>query len=461
MKRAFLLGCGILAASAMAMATETQEMTTLRIYDGCIFYDGYAGLNRNPYADADDGILRHRNSLYSTRLTEDQLNSIGEHLNLKVTVEACCDNYDRIGNVNLAFVNKGEETYDPNEVQRIEIGRFITPFMDKNKEPNQVPYAYNIDYVSNILRDSRLRASYDIWLEFEIFGIPYAANNEIEGCAGRSDVFKGYLDFETSVPALPMTDDNILIPIVIKNPEYVGGNLNNYQSSATDNLGFTNKTYRFSLDEDVADAQIVLVTSNHGANENGEEYNRRWHYVDFDEENVLMYKPGRTSCEPFRVYNTQANGIYTLQKRTERMWQSFSNWCPGDVIDNRIIHLGPVAAGDHEIYIDVPEAVFPGKQGDIPVSMFVQASKTGTLPQTGIEGLPVPEAAFTVTTDGHILSVNTPRTVEWLEIHDLQGRCLRRQRGNDSVDTSSWVSGTYLVSVEDTEGVITTLKISL
>lgn len=457
MKKLLLSACVALAAISTASAEDTQ----LRIYDGAIFYDGYAGLDANKEADADDGILRHRNSLYSVRLSDDQLNSIGERLSLKVEIEACCDNYDRIGNINLAFVPKGQEKYDPAEVKRIEIGRFITPFMDKNKEPNRVPYEYTIDYVSNILRDASIRAESDIWLEFELFGIPYAANKEIAGCAGRSDVFKGYLDFVTSSPALPQTDDNLLIPLVIKNPEYVGGNLNNYQEKATDKIGQTRKTYTFTLDEPVADAQLVLVTSNHGANSNGEEYNRRWHFVAFDDDNVLTYLPGRTSCEPFRKYNTQPNGIYSLSIRSDRVWQSFSNWCPGDVIDNRIIHLGPVEAGEHSVVINVPEAVFPEHQGDIPVSLFFQGARAGELPTVGIESVMVPEAVFGVTLDGCILNVTTDRKVEWLEVHDLQGRCLRRQRGEGAVDTSSWARGTYLVSVEDSEGVITTRKIAL
>ena len=457
MKKLFLSACVALAALPGAWADETA----LRIYDGAIFYDGYAGLDANKEADADDGILRHRNSLYSVKLTEDQLNSIGERLDLRVTIEACCDNYDRIGNINLAFVPKGQETYDYNEVPRIEIGRFITPFMDKNKEPNQVPYEYNINYVSNILRDASIRAESDIWLEFELFGIPYAANQEIAGCAGRNDVFKGYLDLVTSEPALPTTDDNLLIPIVIKNPEYIGGNLNNYQEKATDRIGQTRKTYVFTLDEPVADAQLVLVTSNHGANNNGEEYNRRWHFVAFDDDNVLTYQPGRKSCEPFRKYNTQPNGIYSLSIRSDRVWQSFSNWCPGDVIDNRIIRLGAVEAGTHRVIINVPEAVFPEQQGDIPVSLFFQASRTGELPSAGIYNVMLPEAVFGVVLDGRMLNVTTDRQIEWLEVHDLQGRCLRRQRGAGAVDTSSWASGTYLLSVEDSEGVITTRKIML
>jgi len=88
---------------------------------------------------------------------------------------------------------------------------------------------------------------------------------------------------------------------------------------------------------------------------------------------VLQYKPGRTSCEPFRPYNTQGNGIYGQFARADEEWQSFSNWCPGDVIDTRIVELGAVKAGAHEFVIDVPDATFAGGQGDFPFSLYVQA----------------------------------------------------------------------------------------
>ena len=112
-----------------------------------------------------------------------------------------------------------------------------------------------------------------------MFGVPYAANEQIKGCAGRSDVFFGTLEFSTNTPAKGLTDKNVLVPIVIKKPEYMANNLNNYNSIATDTLGKTVKTYSFYVPKDVTDGQIVLITSNHGANASGEEYNRRWHYV--------------------------------------------------------------------------------------------------------------------------------------------------------------------------------------
>ena len=445
------------------LKAQTNGRDTVTVFDAVRFYDGYL-VEKNPEDPTLDGILRHRTSLYAIKLTDEQLAQIGDSLEMHVRVQACCDNYDRIGNVNIAFVPKGQETYKPDEVQRIEIGRFITPFMNKNKKPDTVPYEYKVPYLSYIFRDSELRAQYDIWVELEIFGVPYAANQQIKGCADRSDVFLGTLKFSTINENRGVTTDkDVLVPIVIKNPEYIAHNLNNYDEQATDELGKTIKTYTFTVPKDVADGQLVLVTSNHGANEGGEEYNRRWHYIYYDggEEPVMVYKPGRNSCEPFRKYNTCPNGIYGYFKRSDETWQSFSNWCPGDVIDNRIIDLGEVKAGTHTVCISVPDAKFVDGKGDIPVSIFFQGLTEGIL--NNIEGVSVEESEplVTITKTGKTLVAGSSEGIVSIELRDLHGKLVRQTECGKTINCSGCASGIYLVSVELMNGIIETHKVLL
>lgn len=445
------------------LKAQTNGRDTVTVFDAVRFYDGYL-VEKNPEDPTLDGILCHRTSLYAIKLTDEQLAQIGDSLEMHVRVQACCDNYDRIGNVNIAFVPKGQETYKPDEVQRIEIGRFITPFMNKNKKPDTVPYEYKVPYLSYIFRDSELRAQYDIWVELEIFGVPYAANQQIKGCADRSDVFLGTLKFSTINENRGVTTDkDVLVPIVIKNPEYIAHNLNNYDEQATDELGKTIKTYTFTVPKDVVDGQLVLVTSNHGANEGGEEYNRRWHYIYYDggEEPVMVYKPGRNSCEPFRKYNTCPNGIYGYFKKSDETWQSFSNWCPGDVIDNRIIDLGEVKAGTHTVCISVPDAKFVGGQGDIPVSIFFQGLTEGIL--NNIEGVSVEESKplVTITKTGKTLVAGSSEGIVSIELRDLQGKLVRQTECGKTINCSGCASGIYLVSVELMNGIIETHKVLL
>jgi len=336
---------------------------TLTILEDIVFYDGYAGTVAEPVPE---GVIRHNNALNAIKMTDEQLDQIQNTLKIGVIVGALCDNYDRIGGVNLALVPKGAATYVPAEVQRLELARFITPFMNMNKDPKSVPYQYNANNVVAILKDEDLRAEYDFWFELAIFGVPYAAQTEVAGCAGRIDTQLGTL-LLYSDSALEPEQFTTLLPIAISQ------SFNNYAEGASDMIGITKKTIPFELPADSANVQLVLITSNHGANQGGEEYIRRQHKVYVDGMLAMQYKPGRESCEPFRKYNTQGNGIYGQSPMTDAEWQSFSNWCPGDVIDTRIGVLGPLKAGAHEFVIEVPDAKFAGGQGDFPFSLYIQA----------------------------------------------------------------------------------------
>ena len=349
-----------------------KSQTTIRVFDSLLFFDGYAARVDSPPTPA--GVIRHRNDLYARKLTSTELASIGSTLTIDVKISAACDNYDRIGNVNMALVPKDSSSYTPANVKRIELGRFITPFMNKNVMPKTVPYSFASHNIALLMKDSSILNNYDIWIELEVFGVPYAANTQVAGCAGRKDVFYGSLSFTTN-SAMPIQHQNLLIPLSFKK------NFNNYQASATDTVGKTTRTFQFNVPTDLTDAAFFLITSNHGANSGGEEYNRRNHFVFYDGVLKYLYKPGRETCEPFRVYNTQGNGIYGANPRSNVEWQSFSNWCPGDVIDIRRIDLGAVSAGDHKYMINVPTAVFTNREGNFPLSVYFHGKKQGTLDQ--------------------------------------------------------------------------------
>lgn len=448
-----LTGTLLLAANTYAPAQE-QTDNRITIFDHAIFFDGYntlEGISDESKAmiDPNDGILRHRTSLYAVKLTDDQLSQIGENLHMLVEIGALCDNYDRIGNINLALVPKGADTYNYEETQRLEIGRFITPFMNKNYEPTSVPYNFDIKHVSSILRDSRLRAEYDIWVEFELFGIPYAANTQVRGCADRQDVFTGTLTFITDTEPAPQIDNHVLVPIVMKKPEYQGGNFNNYGEGCTDTPGRTVKTWTFTLPEDVADGHIMLVTSNHGANAGGEEYNRREHRVSFDGHLTLIYTPGRTSCEPFRQYNTQGNGIYGWNPKSDEEWQSFSNWCPGDIIDNRVIETGPLSAGEHSVKIRVNNAKFVDKQGDIPVSMFFQGVKEGKMP---VEVKQIAnETRSTISISGDVCTLGGDQASQ-ARLYDIEGDLIEMEFNPVCISLAKCRPGVSILVVEFADG---------
>jgi len=337
------------------------------IYDKIVFYDGYAQTVDEPVPD---GVTRINNARYTTKLDPATVTALSESsLSLDVTVGALCDNYDRLGEVFLALVPKGATEYNSDDVQRIEIARVITPFMNKNINPTEVPYHFQVNNLSEIFKDASLNVSYDFWIEFEIFGVPYAAQTQVAGCSGRIDVFEGTLTFTANDPTETYTEPHVMVPLA----DYEI--LNNYNS--TDVPGETTKIINFSLNEPINDGVLYLITSNHGANNGGEEYERRRHFVYLDDELIYEYIPGGKSCEPWRQYNTQGNGIYGANPKTTRQWLDFNNWCPGDKIPNREVNLGNLTAGNHTIKLDVPDAVFNGGEGYFPVSMYIQNRKSG------------------------------------------------------------------------------------
>lgn len=351
-------------------ASDLYAQSTIEIFYRVPFFDGYAAYIDTPLPPA--GVIRHRNFLNARKLTSAEIASIGSTLSMTVTVIAACDNYDRIGNVNLALVPKDSVSYNPAQVTRIELGRYITPFMDKNRQPNSIKYNFQIDHIAQLLKDSALNSDYNFWVELELFGVASAAQQQIAGCAGRKDVFYGTLEF-FSEASLPVQNNNVMVPIAFKR------NFNNYQASATDSVGKTIRTFTFQVNKPMTDAAFFLITSNHGANTGGEEYNRRNHFVYYNDTLKLTYKPGRTTCEPFRIYNTQGNGIYGATPKTNQQWQSFSNWCPGDVIDTRRINLGSMDTGSYRFRIEVPDARFVNREGNIPLSLYL-FGKTTTSP---------------------------------------------------------------------------------
>lgn len=442
-----ILCCAFIVISGCMFA----QTSTIRLFNDVLYYDGYNSTIFDK--DVDDGVLRHSNSLYAVKMTTEQLDQFGDSISMDVFVRACCDNYDRIGNINLAFVPKGQDTYVPNDVQRIEIGRFITPFMDKNKTPDIVPYVFRVDYLRYIFKDKTLREKYDFWAEYELFGVPYAANEQIKGCKDRNDVFYGTLDFVSSTPRVEEQLNNVLIPLNIKN------DMNNYSEAGTDTIGKTVRVIEFTLDDDLTDSQLVLITSNHGANAGGEEYNRRWHYIYFDDEMVLSYKPGRTSCEPFRKFNTQGNGIYGSSKKSDKSWQSFSNWCPGDVIDTRIIVLGAQPKGSHKFKITVPDAVFKNKEGYFPVSLYLLGKTEGLL-ETTVKGEKAePALKLSPNPVRSVLNIESSSKIISITINALSGEQVLETGEVSSIDLSCLPDGIYLINLEIDNGIIETHKI--
>jgi Peptide-N-glycosidase F, C terminal/Peptide-N-glycosidase F, N terminal/Secretion system C-terminal sorting domain len=412
---------------------KTVAQTTVNVFSQIVFYDGYAANVSNPVPA---NTIRLANFRYAKKLTDSELNSFQNRIQMNVTIGALCDNYDRIGGVHIALVPKGQSSYTLSDanVKRIEIGRYITPFMNKNLSPTEVPYTYQVDNLYSVFSDTVLRNAYDIWVELDVFGVPYAANTQVAGCAGRNDVFAGTLDFVTYNDPSVSTTYNNLLPLLDSNE------LNNYNN--TDQAGQTVRLVNFNLTQSANNAKFFIVSTPHGANTNGEEYVRRQNFISLDNNQVLTFTPGGISCEPFRVYNTQANGIYGTSVHSTSWWTSWNNWCPGDAVPIRSFTAASLSAGNHTLKYEVPSAVFYGQDGRIVLSMYMQS----TSQQLSVKDISTVDVSVFPNPTTDFVNIRSDKKTRSISVYSAEGRKLNEVK-DSKVDLSGYPKGVYILDI--------------
>ncbi|MFY1045339.1 peptide-N-glycosidase F-related protein [Chryseobacterium sp. GP-SGM7] len=412
---------------------KMDAQTNINVFSQIVFYDGYASNVSNPVPA---NTIRLANYRYAKKLTDAELNSFQNKITMNVSIGALCDNYDRIGGVHLALIPKNQSTYTLNDtgVKRIEIGRYITPFMNKNYSPTSVPYTYEVDNLYSIFSNIALRATYDMYVELDVFGVPYAANTQVVGCSGRNDVFAGTLDFVTSNDPTITTSYNNLLPLLDSNE------LNNYNN--TDSPGQTVRLVNFNLSQSTGNAKFFIISTPHGANSGGEEYVRRQNFVSLDNTQVLTFTPGGKSCEPYRMYNTQGNGIYGANAQSTAWWMAWNNWCPGDSVPIRSFTALTLSGGSHTLKYEVPAAVFNGQDGRIVLSIYMQSNNqllsVKDVSTVDVSVYPNPTADF--------VNIKSDKKVRNVIIYSLDGRRLNETK-DSKIDFSAYPSGNYLLDI--------------
>ncbi|WP_162271028.1 peptide-N-glycosidase F-related protein [Chryseobacterium glaciei] len=414
---------------------QSQTTTMVNVISQAVYYDGYAATVSDPVPT---GLIRLGNTRYARKLTDAELNSFKAKIAMRVSIGALCDNYDRLGEVFLALVPKNQATYtiDDVNVKRIEVGRYITPFMNKNRTPTEVPYTYNLSNLYSVFHDSALRSTYDMYMELDVFGVPYAAQTQVAGCSGRIDVFSGSLTFFSTDAGATPTDYNSLTPLLSYS------RINNYNS--TDVAGQTVRIVNFNLPNPVTDARFVVISTPHGANSGGEEYVRRQNYTYIDDVQVLTYTPGGISCEPFRVYNTQGNGIYGTTPKTVADWTSWNNWCPGNSVPIRGFVIPNLTAGNHTLKHTIPTAVFNQQQGDVYLSVYMQGKSNVNL---NVNDVKTTDVSIYPNPTSDFVNIKSPIDVMSLSLFSIDGRKLFENYKENKIDISSYNTGIYILNV--------------
>lgn len=449
------------SADAFASNEAASDHVQYLIVKDDVFYDGYY-TQEILGSTNEDKITRHSNYLHEYPIDTNILKGLSNNFKVELRLGALCDNYDRMGRVMLSYRPKGEdwaENYNGENGTRIELGRFITPFMNKNSLPNLVPYEFELQDLSYILEDRDNIDKYDYFLQVEVFGVPYAANTQVRGCANRQDVFSVtvYLSWDRSGvnPNSPveasanrmLSSTSSLIPIYTAKTEIYGNvNLNNYKDVATDTIGTATRTFSFNVDKDLKNSRLMLISTPHGAAENGEEYVRRLHLVYVDGELVNTFIPGGVSCEPYRRFNTQGNFIYGATPQDD--WEEWNNWCPGQAVPIRRIDLGELKQGKHTVMLRVPDAEFFGNDGDIRPSMYLHGSTWRELDPAGVEEISAERLPIQFLRQGDLISFNCEEDLNELALYSIDGQLLEgRYIPGNQFSIADYAPGQYILVV--------------
>jgi hypothetical protein len=425
----------------LAGLLKSQTTNRMNLISDAVYYDGYAATVSNPVPA---GLIRLSNTRYARKLTDAELNSFKAKIAMRVTIGALCDNYDRLGSVYLAMIPKNQPTYTINDVnvKRIEVSRYITPFMNKNRTPTEVPYTYDLSNLYSVFHDNALRTAYDMYMELDVFGVPYAAQTQVAGCTGRIDVFSGTLTFFSTDAGATPTDYNALVPILTYKT------LNNYNS--TDVPGETVRIVSFNLPNTVTNARFYVISTPHGANSGGEEYVRRQNYTYIDDVQMLTYTPGGISCEPFRVYNTQGNGIYGSVPKSFAEWTSWNNWCPGNSVPVRGFTMPSIAAGNHTLQHTIPTAVFNQQQGDVYLSVYMQGKSNTAL---DVKDIKTVDVSIYPNPTSDFVNIRSKTEVASIGLFSIDGKKLAETHGENRIDISPYTAGVYFLNIVMKDGI--------
>ncbi|MCU7617772.1 peptide-N-glycosidase F-related protein [Chryseobacterium sp. PBS4-4] len=216
--------------------------------------------------------------------------------------------------------------------------------------------------------------------------------------------------------------------------------MNNYNS--TDQAGQTVRLVNFNLNQSTSNAKFFIVTTPHGANTNGEEYIRRQNFVSLDNAQVLTFTPGGKTCEPYRQYNTQGNGIYGANPQSTPWWTSWNNWCPGDSVPIRSFTATTLAAGNHVLKYEVPSAVFYNQDGRIVLSIYMQSNNQ----LLAVKDASTVDVSIYPNPTSDFVNIRSEKKVKNITVYSLEGRKLNEVR-DSKVDLTSYPSGSYLLDI--------------
>jgi hypothetical protein len=115
------------------------------------------------------------------------------------------------------------------------------------------------------------------------------------------------------------------------------------------------------------------------------------------------------------------------------------------------MNLGNLSAGTHTFQLSVPDAVFVGSQGYIPVSLYLQGNNT----VLGVENYTQLDFEYYPNPTQNYITVSANSAIKSVQLCDMQGRVLVTQTADATqatLDVSSYSNGIYFLKVNSVNG---------
>jgi len=113
----------------------------------------------------------------------------------------------------------------------------------------------------------------------------------------------------------------------------------------------------FELKENTENVQLRYITTGHGGWINGDEFNQKVNTIYLNDDPIYKFIPWRVDCGSYRLYNPVSGNFQNGLSSSDL---SRSNWCPATVTPPVYVDLGDLAAGKHNIAIDIPQGAPEG-----------------------------------------------------------------------------------------------------
>ena len=128
----------------------------------------------------------------------------------------------------------------------------------------------------------------------------------------------------------------------------------------------------FTLPQKAKNVKLKYIVTGHGGHSGGDEFVKNENILSIDDNEIYRFTPWRTDCASFRRFNPstgvwltkrevsyiskEGRTIKTIEEPIASSDLSRSNWCPGSHIDPVTIALDKLEAGEHRLFISIPEA---------------------------------------------------------------------------------------------------------